>query len=84
MISAITGPLYISVDLDGLDPCCAPGVSHHEPGGLLTRDVLTMIQAIGVPVIGADIVEYNPARDINDMTARVAYKIAKELMAKMG
>lgn len=83
MISALQGPLYISVDLDGLDPCCAPGVSHHEPGGLLTREVLTMIQSIGVPVIGADIVEYNPARDINDMTARVAYKIAKELMAKM-
>lgn len=83
MIRSLQGPLYVSVDLDGLDPSCAPGVSHHEPGGLLTREVLTILQNITADIIGADIVEYNPARDINFMTARVAYKIAKELMAKM-
>jgi arginase len=82
-IKALKGPLYISVDLDGLDPAFAPGVSHHEPGGLATRELLTIIQQTEAEIVGADIVEYNPSRDINYMTARVAYKVAKELMAKM-
>ncbi|TQV86655.1 agmatinase [Aliikangiella coralliicola] len=77
------GPVYISFDMDALDPAYAPGVSHHEPGGLSVRDVLTVIQAVDVPVIGADIVEYNPTRDVNDMTAMVAAKLLKELAGKM-
>ena len=77
------GPLYLSLDLDGLDPAYCPGVSHHEPGGLSTRQVLDMIQRIRVPIVGADIVEYNPSRDINGMTAAVAAKLVKELLAKM-
>lgn len=82
-MKALKGPLYISVDLDGLDPAFAPGVSHHEPGGLTTRELLNIIQNIDATIVGADIVEYNPSRDINYMTARVAYKVAKELMTKM-
>ncbi len=77
------GPLYLSFDMDALDPAFAPGVSHHEPGGLTVRDVLTIIQAIDVPIIGADIVEYNPDRDINNMTAMVAAKLLKEIVGKM-
>ena len=77
------GPLYISFDMDALDPAFAPGVSHHEPGGLSTRDVLTVIQNIDAPVIGADIVEFNPLRDPSGMTAMVAAKLLKELAAKM-
>jgi arginase len=82
-IRQLSGPLYISLDLDALDPAFAPGVSHHEPGGLTTREVISMIQQINVPVIGADIVEYNPHRDINNMTAMVAYKLFKELVSVM-
>ena len=82
-INRLTGPLYISIDMDALDPSCAPGVSHHEPGGLLTRDLLSIVQDIKVDVVGADIVEYNPKRDINNMTAMVAYKLFKEVMSKM-
>jgi len=80
----VAGPVYISLDLDGLDPAYAPGVSHLEPGGLSNRDVLSVIQAIEGPVIGADIVEYNPRKDVNEMTAYVAAKILKELAAVMG
>ena len=80
----IEGPVYISLDLDGLDPAFAPGVSHFEPGGLSTREVLSVIQSIKNPVIGADIVEYNPRKDVNGMTAYVAAKILKELAAIMG
>jgi len=82
-IKKLQGPLYISLDLDGLDPAYAPGVSHHEPGGLSTREVISMIQKIEVPIVGADIVEYNPTRDFNNITAMVAYKLLKELIAKM-
>jgi len=77
------GPVYISIDLDGLDPAFAPGVSHHEPGGLSTRDAIQMIQNLDYEIVGADIVEYNPNRDINDMTAMVCVKLLKELLAKM-
>lgn len=77
-------PLYISLDLDALDPAFAPGVSHHEPGGLSVREVLNVLQRINAPIIGADIVEYNPTRDINGMTAVVAAKSVKELAGLAG
>jgi arginase len=77
----LKGPLYLSLDVDVLDPAHAPGVSHHEPGGLTTRQVLDVIQQLNVPLVGADIVEYNPVRDIHNITAMVAYKFMKELMA---
>ena len=76
-------PLYISLDLDGIDPAYAPGVSHHEPGGLTSREVLRLIQSIDVPIIGADIVELNPHKDISDMTAMLAAKFLKEIAGKM-
>ncbi len=75
----LKGPLYLSVDIDALDPFCAPGVSHHEPGGLTTRELIRMIRGISVPIVGADIVEYNPQRDIHDMTAMTAAKLLKEI-----
>jgi agmatinase len=74
-------PLYISIDLDGLDPAFAPGVSHHEPGGLTVRDILTVLQRVPGGIVGADVVELNPSRDINNMTAVVAAKLVKELAA---
>ena len=76
----ITGPVYLSIDLDGLDPSVAPGVSHHEPGGLTFREVLDIIDSLrGHEIVGADIVELNPERDVVDMTAAVAAKLLKEV-----
>lgn len=77
------GPVYLSVDMDVLDPAYAPGVSHHEPGGLSTRDVIRLVQELNVPIIGADIVEYNPDRDWQNMTAAAGAKLLKEIAAKM-
>jgi agmatinase len=77
------GPVYISLDMDVLDPAYAPGVSHHEPGGMSTRQVLQLIQSIKSPIVGADIVEYNPDRDVNGMTAAVAAKFLKEIAGMM-
>jgi agmatinase len=80
---AFEGPLYLSLDLDCLDPAFAPGVSHYEPGGMSTRDVLEMIQELKGEVVGADIVEYNPERDWLGMTGMVAAKLLKEILGRM-
>ena len=76
-------PLYISLDMDVFDPAFAPGVSHHEPGGMSSRHVIDIIQHIKSPIIGADIVEYNPRRDNNDITGALAAKLLKEIWGKM-
>ncbi len=76
-------PLYITIDMDGFDPAFAPGVSHHEPGGLTSRQVIELIQNLECEVIGADIVEYNPTRDFQNMTAFLAAKMMKEILSKM-
>ena len=74
-------PLYISIDLDGFDPAFAPGVSHHEPGGPSVREFLSVLQRAPGPIVGADIVELNPTRDVNGVTATLAAKLVKELAA---
>ncbi len=75
-------PVYVSFDIDVLDPACAPGVSHWEPGGMTTRQALRVIQSTTAPVVAADIVEFNPAVEAK-MTAMTAAKILKELAAVM-
>jgi len=77
------GPVYLSIDLDGLDPAFAPGVNHPEPGGLTVREVLAVIAALPGPIIGADIVELSPPRDVNGLTAHVCAKFVKELVGIM-
>jgi len=76
-------PVYLSVDLDGLDPAFAPGVSHPEPGGLSTRQALSLIQQSNGTIVGADIVEYNPSLDPTGITGMVAAKLLKEIAARM-
>jgi agmatinase len=80
--SIAAGPVYISIDLDGIDPAFAPGVSHREPGGLSVREVITLIDDAAGQIVGADIVELNPARDVSGITAEVAAKLVKELSAR--
>lgn len=77
------GPLYVSIDLDGLDPAFAPGVSHPEPGGLGIRELIAVVQGLAGPLVAADIVELNPLRDTQGLTAAVAAKLVKELADKM-
>lgn len=77
-------PVYVSVDIDGIDPGFAPGVSHREPGGLTPREVVRLIQTLDCPaVVGADVVEFNPRADVGGVTATVAAKLVKELAARM-
>ena len=79
----LSGPLYVSIDLDGLDPAFAPGVSHREPGGLSVRDVIGLVHALPAAPVGADIVEFNPRQDPAGVTAHVAAKLLKELAGRM-
>jgi agmatinase len=80
---AFDAPLYVSVDLDVLDPAYAPGVSHPEPGGLSTRELIGLIQNLDARLVGADIVELNPRRDATSLSATVCAKLLKEIAAKI-
>jgi arginase len=77
------GPVYISFDMDALDPAFAPGVSHREPGGMSVREAIAHLHAVEGQIVGADVVEYNPVQDIAGVTATVAAKIVKEILGKM-
>jgi arginase len=79
----LSGPIYVSLDVDGIDPAFAPGVSHREPGGLTVREVVTLIQGLPGPIVGADVVEYNPSEDVKGMTGPVCAKLVKELASRM-
>lgn len=64
--------LYLSIDINVLDPAYAPGVSSPEPGGLTTRELLKFLKHIlNRQIAGIDIVETNPLRDINNATLNV-------------
>jgi len=78
-----SGPVYVSFDMDVLDPAFAPGVSHREPGGMSVRQAISNLHAIDATVVGADLVEYNPVQDVAGLTATVAAKILKELLGRM-
>jgi arginase family enzyme len=79
----VDGQVYLSVDLDALDPAYAPGVSHREPGGLSVRDVVGIVQDLGGTLVGADVVEFNPVQDVAGLTAIVAAKLVKEIAGRM-
>ncbi len=79
VVAGLRSPVYVSLDIDVLEPMLAPGISHPEPGGLTVRDVLDVLAVISADVVGADVVEYNPHNDLRDLTARVAAKFVKEL-----
>jgi agmatinase len=79
----VRGPVYVTIDVDGFDPAFAPGVSHPEPGGLSVRDVLTVIQALPGPIVGADVVELNPGQDPSGVTTMVAAKLVREVISRM-
>jgi agmatinase len=80
---AVHGPVYLSIDIDAFDPAFAPGVSHREPGGLGVREVLTVIQSLAGPIVGADVVEFNPSEDALGVTGAVCAKVVKEVVGRM-
>ena len=79
----LAGPVYLSFDMDVLDPAFAPGISHWEPGGMTTREAIRFLHALPGPIVGADLVEFNPIRDPSGFTATVAAKLLKEILGMM-
>ena len=75
------GALYVSVDIDAVDPAHAPGTGYIEPAGLSARDMVYFIQRLRLlkNFRAADIVEVNPGRDVNNMTVKLAAKLAVEM-----
>ena len=82
-LKALQGPIYISFDIDVLDPAFVPGISHREPGGMSVREAISHLQAIPGGIIAADLVEYNPRQDVGQLTATVCGKLLKEILGKM-
>jgi agmatinase len=75
-------PLYVSVDIDVLDPAHAPGTGTPEPGGLTTRELQELLRGLdGLEIHGADVVEVAPAYDHAELTALAAAQVAYELLA---
>jgi agmatinase len=75
-------PLYISVDIDVLDPAHAPGTGTPEPGGLTSRELLLLLRGLaGCRLVGGDVVEVAPAYDHAELTSLAAAHVAYELMS---
>ena len=79
----VSTPLYVSIDIDALDPAFAPGVSHREPGGLSVRQLLSLLQSLDATIVAADVVELNPRADPSGASAMVAAKVLRELLGVM-
>jgi agmatinase len=76
------GPVYVSVDIDVLDPAHAPGTGTPEAGGLTSRELLNTLRAlVGVDVVGADIVEVSPPYDHAELTGIAAAHVGYELLS---
>ena len=75
-------PLYVSVDIDVLDPAYAPGTGTPEAGGMTSRELLEILRALrGLDLVGADVVEVAPAYDHAEVTAVAASHVAYELVS---
>jgi guanidinobutyrase len=74
-------PLYLSFDIDGLDPSVAPGTGTPEPGGLMTSQGLEVIRGVfGLNLVGADLVEVSPPYDSSGNTALLAANLVFEML----
>jgi agmatinase len=84
---ALDGPelIYLSIDIDVLDPGMAPGTGTPEPGGMLSRELLRAIrQVVGaVELAGMDVVEVSPAYDVSEITAAVAHRCVMEAISAL-
>lgn len=76
-------PIYLTIDIDVLDPSCAPGTGTAEAGGITSKELLAAIHAMAAAnlnVVGADVVEVAPAYDPTEQTQIVAAKLIREIL----
>jgi agmatinase len=77
-------PVYVSIDVDVMDPAHAPGTGTPEAGGLTSRELLLTLRALdGLPIVGADVVEVAPAYDHAELTTIAASHVVYELLGLM-
>jgi agmatinase len=77
-------PVYVSVDIDVLDPSHAPGTGTPEAGGMTSRELLAVLRGLrGADVVSADVVEVAPAYDVAEITGIAAAHVAYELISLM-
>jgi agmatinase len=83
VLQQTTGPVYLTIDIDVLDPAHAPGTGTPEPGGLTSRELLSAVRAFtrNLDIVGFDVVEVSPPYDHADITAVVANRCVHELLA---
>jgi len=75
------GPVYLSFDIDGLDPAYAPGTGTLEIGGLTTPQGIEIIRGCyGLDIVGCDLVEVAPIYDMSGMTSRIAADLIYEML----
>ena len=75
-------PVYLSVDIDVLDPAHAPGTGTPEPGGLTSRELQFILRGLdGLQLVGADVVEVSPPYDHAELTALAAANVAYEMLS---
>jgi agmatinase len=76
------GPVYLSFDVDGLDPAFAPGTGTPEAGGLSSREVLQLMRGLaGLDIVGGDVVEVAPQYDATTVTAQIAAQSLFEMLS---
>lgn len=75
-----TKPVYLSLDIDVLDPAFAPGVGNPVPGGLSSRQLTDLIQALDVEIVGMDLVEVSPLLDRSNVTSVAAARMVLEML----
>jgi agmatinase len=76
------GPMYLSFDLDAVDPAYAPGTGTPVPGGLTSFEALALVRAlVGVPLVGLDVVEISPDHDSTGNTALLAATLLSQMLA---
>jgi agmatinase len=84
---ALDGPdlIYLSVDVDAMDPAFAPGTGTPEPGGISATEMLRAVRQIAtsVPIVGMDVVEVSPPYDPSEITAQVANRIVCEVISSL-
>lgn len=74
-------PVYVTIDVDVLDPAFAPGTGTPEPGGITSLELLQAVRLLGqLQIVAADVVEVLPAMDLSERTALVAAKVIRELL----
>ena len=85
VIHELTGPVYITLDIDAVDPAYAPGTGTPEAGGISPKELLAGLELLGqCDVVGFDLVEVSPAYDNSSITAALAAKVLREAMILYG